>query len=118
MKVDATFPDGRQQEMIWIKDWDFNWQDAYQYKIPIFMPASTVVKAVGHFDNSAANSLNSNNPPKPIGWGEKTTDEMFIAFLGIIRAKDFTPEATSTSHSGDLDEPLPRHAAAHPRQKV
>ena len=99
MKVDAIFPDGRQQGMIWIKDWDFNWQDSYQYKIPIFMPAGTVVKAVGHFDNSASNPLNPNDPPKPIRWGEKTTDEMFIAFLGVIKAKDFTPKTTSTQRS-------------------
>ena len=63
------------------------------------MPAGTVVKAVGHFDNSASNPLNPNNPPKPIRWGEKTTDEMFIAFLGVIKAKDFTPKTTSTQRS-------------------
>ena len=102
MKVDAIFPDGRQQEMIWIRDWDFNWQDSYHYKTPIFMPMGTIVKAVGHFDNSAANPRNPNDPPKAIGWGEKTTDEMFIAFLGIIKAKNFIPENTSTQHNKRL----------------
>ena len=26
---------------------------------------------------------NPNNPPKPVSWGEQTTDEMCIAFVGF-----------------------------------
>jgi len=54
------------------------------------MPTGAIVKAVGHFDNSAGNSRNPNHSPRPIGWG-KTTDEMFIAFLDVIRATDYQP---------------------------
>src|SRR4051812_21877291 len=39
MKVWANFPDGKTQDLIWIKDWDFNWQDQYIYKKPIRIPA-------------------------------------------------------------------------------
>jgi hypothetical protein len=31
MKVTATLPDGTVKPIIWIKDWDFDWQDQYQY---------------------------------------------------------------------------------------
>jgi len=31
-----------------------------------------------------------------VTWGEKTTDEMFIAFLDVIEAKDFQPKEIST----------------------
>jgi hypothetical protein len=35
------------------------------------------------FDNSSNNLRNPNNPPQPVGWGEGTTDEMCLAFLGL-----------------------------------
>ena len=34
----VTFPDGSKQWLLWIKDWDFSWQDRYQYKQPIPLP--------------------------------------------------------------------------------
>jgi hypothetical protein len=36
-----------------------------------------------YYDNSAGNPRNPNDPPKPVSWGEATTDEMCIAFLGV-----------------------------------
>ena len=92
IRIEAAFPDDRRQDLIWIQDWDFNWQEVYHFRQPIFMPTGTIVKAVGHFDNSVDNPRNPNHPPQPIGWGEKTTDEMFIAFLDVIRATDYQPE--------------------------
>ena len=80
MKVVATMPDGRVEPMVWIKDWDFNWQGSYQFKQPMHLPAGTKVEVVSYFDNSSDNPNNPNSPPKPVGWGEKTTDEMCIAF--------------------------------------
>ena len=41
MKATATLPDGTTQPLLWIQDWDFNWQDRYIYKAP-------VVAAEGH----------------------------------------------------------------------
>ena len=32
MKATATLPDGSTQPLLWIQDWDFNWQDRYNYK--------------------------------------------------------------------------------------
>ena len=34
MKVFATLPDGTVDWLIWIKDWNFNWQDQYRYATP------------------------------------------------------------------------------------
>jgi hypothetical protein len=33
------------------------------------------------YDNTTENFRNPNVPPKPVSWGEATTDEMCIAFL-------------------------------------
>jgi hypothetical protein len=41
MKVTAVRPDGTVQPLIWIKDWDFNWQGSYQYHEPVSLPKGT-----------------------------------------------------------------------------
>jgi hypothetical protein len=74
-----------------------NWQDAYDYQKPIFLPQGTKVRLVSYFDNSANNPHNPNNPPKPVGWGEKTTDEMCIAFLYYVIASEYQPKVSSIS---------------------
>ena len=35
------------------------------------------------YDNSTGNPNNPNNPPKRVTWGEQTTDEMCVAFVGV-----------------------------------
>ena len=45
MKVTAYPPSGGEVPMIWIRDWDFNWQGAYRYRQPVSLPKGTVVKA-------------------------------------------------------------------------
>jgi mono/diheme cytochrome c family protein len=84
MKVWATFPDGHRQDLIWIKDWDFNWQDQYMYKEPIHLPVGTKVDMEFTYDNSTANERNPSNPPKRVTFGEQTTNEMAFTFLQIV----------------------------------
>ncbi|MEO8027672.1 MAG: ascorbate-dependent monooxygenase [Bryobacteraceae bacterium] len=81
MKVTATLPDGTVTPMIWIRDWDFNWQGQYVYRDPILFPKGTRFEVTAVYDNSTANPKNPSNPPKPVSWGEATTDEMCIAFI-------------------------------------
>ena len=91
MHLIATTPEGEAHELIWVKDWDFNWQDIYHYQAPLFLPAGTKINLVAHFDNSAANPANPHTPPIPVGWGEKTTDEMCIGFFYYVKADQFSP---------------------------
>ena len=41
MKAWATTPDGKTVPLIWIKDWDFNWQGQYFYKQPLRLPKAS-----------------------------------------------------------------------------
>jgi len=84
MKVTATLPDGSTKPMIWIKDWDFNWQGQYRFKQPMVLPAGTRIDMEAIFDNSKDNPRNPNDPPKLVHWGEQTTDEMAIVFLQCV----------------------------------
>jgi mono/diheme cytochrome c family protein len=81
MKVTATLPEGQVQPMIWIKDWNFNWQDQYQFAQPVRLPKGTRLDVSARYDNSDKNPLNPNTPPKIVTWGEQTPDEMFICFF-------------------------------------
>ena len=84
MKVNARFPDGTVMPLIWIKDWDFNWQGQYRYKEPIHLPKGTKVELEFTYDNSAGNPHNPSNPPVRVRFGEQTKDEMALAFLGLV----------------------------------
>ncbi len=81
MHVWAVTPEQKRIELIWLKDWDFNWQTDYSYREPIKLPKGTRVEMTALYDNSESNPRNPNRPPKKITWGEQTTDEMCIAFL-------------------------------------
>ena len=83
MHVSATLPTGQTQCLINIDDWDFNWQGMYRYNDPVAIPAGTKLSLEAFYDNSTNNLRNPNNPPQPVWWGEQTTDEMCIAFLGF-----------------------------------
>ncbi|MBX6314299.1 MAG: ascorbate-dependent monooxygenase [Isosphaeraceae bacterium] len=84
MKVVAETPDGRTVPMIWITDWDFNWQGQYLYQEPVRLPKGTVFKVDAYYDNSADNPRNPNKPPKLVTWGEQTTDEMCLCGVQVV----------------------------------
>jgi mono/diheme cytochrome c family protein len=83
MSVTATYADGTVQSLIRIDDWDFHWQGAYTYARPVPLPAGTRIDVVAVYDNSEANRRNPSKPPRDVGWGEGTTDEMCIAFIRV-----------------------------------
>ena len=76
MRLTATLPNGTKTELSRVDHYDFNWQTRYIYRQPVHLPKGTHVEVVSHYDNSTANLNNPNNPPKPVWWGEQTTNEM------------------------------------------
>jgi hypothetical protein len=84
MKVVAESPDGKTTPLIWIKDWDFNWQGQYRYASPIRLVKGSVVKLDAYYDNSADNPSNPSKPPKRVHWGEQTTDEMCLMAVQVV----------------------------------
>jgi hypothetical protein len=67
--------------LIWIKDWDFNWQSGYTFTSPIKLPKGTRVEMEYVYDNSEGNPRNPSHPPVRVAYGEQTTNEMGLAFL-------------------------------------
>lgn len=72
----ATLPDGTTQWLIYIRDWDFNWQEQYYYRKPLPLPKGTTLSMQYTYDNSAENSRNPQLPPRRVRWGPNSTDEM------------------------------------------
>jgi hypothetical protein len=82
-KVVAESPDGKTIPLIWIKDWDFNWQGQYQYKTPIRLAKGTIIKVDAYYDNSPSNPKRP-MPPQVITWGEQTTNEMCLLSVQVV----------------------------------
>ena len=83
MNVTLMLPDGTQQRLVNVPDWDFNRQSTYRYREPMKLPRGSTIKMTAIFDNSAANPRNPNHPPKYVGWGEQTTDEMGVVLFAF-----------------------------------
>ena len=72
----ASTPDGETIPLIKIENWDFNWQSTYLYKNLLKIPAGSVILVAATYDNTQTNNANPHNPPKDIGYGWNSTDEM------------------------------------------
>jgi peroxiredoxin len=87
IKVTLTPPKGNPQMIIAIKDWDYNWQEVYHFKEKVHVKAGTIIEVEAFYDNSANNPNNPNDPPRPVLFGEETTNEMCFVFIGATSDK-------------------------------
>ena len=66
-------------------------------------PLGTGLSLSARYDNSENNLRNPNNPPKAVGWGENTTDEMCIGFLSFtLDAENLSSRAVSPERAAEL----------------
>ena len=84
MKADAKLPNGTTVPLIWVRDWDFNWQGQYRYAEPVHLPKGTRIEMRYIYDNSSGNPHNPSSPPKRVTFGEQTTDEMALLFMQAV----------------------------------
>lgn len=75
MRATATLPDGTTKWLLWIRQWDFRWQDQYRYASPVALPAGTRLAMRITYDNSKGTSR--------VKWGPKSTDEMGAMWLEV-----------------------------------
>jgi peroxiredoxin len=76
----VLFPDGRQEVLLSVPQYDFNWQHTYRLQEPLHLPQGAVIQCVAHFDNSAANPANP-NPNKEVRWGDQAWNEMMTGYI-------------------------------------
>lgn len=85
MTFDATFPDGRQDILLTVANYNFEWQSSYRWKANTMQfPAETRIDCTAHFDNSTFNPFNP-DPTASVRHGLQTADEMMFGFLFFTR---------------------------------
>lgn len=108
-KYVAHWPDGRQETLLEVARWDFNWQTWYRLAEPIEIPEGTVLEAIAHYDNSADNAANP-DPTQAVRFGNETKDEMMIGFVDFVAAEGVRPRTAHETRTRELQ----RLAAAQP----
>ena len=99
VKYELEYPDGKMETLLWVPDYDFNWQFLYEYEEPLFVPAGSKLHMTWWFDNSAGNPFNP-DPTQDVVYGLATTDEMANARIyfapavrrGIVVGEEIPPE--------------------------
>lgn len=101
----AVFPDGREQLLLHIPRYDFDWQHSYIFKEPVLAPKGTRVELTMWWDNSAGNPDNP-DPDSWVFWGRPTTSEMGFGWMTMVPA---TPRhlVAGDPIPDDLPEPRP-----------
>jgi mono/diheme cytochrome c family protein len=78
----AIHPDGREEVLLDIPRYDFNWQTCYRPK-DLHVKAGTKIRATARFDNSKGNPANP-DPGKEVRFGPQTWEEMLIGYIDFI----------------------------------
>jgi hypothetical protein len=84
MKAFAVTPENDTIPLVWIKDWDYRWQDFYKPETMIKIPTCSIIHLFAVFDNTAENPVNSCNPPCLVRAGPNTSDEMMSLIIASI----------------------------------
>jgi mono/diheme cytochrome c family protein len=83
VKYTLVYPDGREELLLSVPRYDFNWQQTYTLAEPKFMPKGSKLVVTAHYDNSRGNRYNP-DPTATVRWGEQTWEEMLIGYYGTI----------------------------------
>ena len=104
IKITAHPPDGEPFSLLWINDWDFNWQSFYQYAEPVKLAGRDADRAGGGPRQLGRQLPQSQPPAACVQWGEQTTDEMSAAILQLTADRE--------ADLPKLDDPLRPRASA------
>jgi hypothetical protein len=81
MSFVAHFPDGRDETLLLVPNYSFDWQDSYRWPTGAQkFPAGTRVEVLAHYDNTKFNPYNP-DPTKPVRFSQQTDGEMMYGFL-------------------------------------
>jgi thiol-disulfide isomerase/thioredoxin len=86
MTFNAHYPDGKQETLLQIPNFNFEWQIGYVTPDKK-LPKGTEVEAVAHFDNSKFNPYNP-DATYTVPYGDQSYDEMFNGFVFFVHDED------------------------------
>jgi hypothetical protein len=89
MQVEAILPNGTNQIVSYVGNFNFNWMTNYIYDddaAPVF-PKGTIIHVSAWYDNTKANKFNP-DPDQWVGYGDRTVDEMAHAWMNVVYLDD------------------------------
>jgi hypothetical protein len=96
---DARFevqrPGQAAETLLFVPNYDFNWQLKYLLQDPVFVPKGTRLIITFHYDNSANNRSNP-DPNRTVRWGEPSEEEMMSGWIDYIQAPLNTTSGSPT----------------------
>jgi hypothetical protein len=83
MKYDVIYPDGKRETVLFVPNYNFNWQTLYKLEKPLVLPKGTKMIVTAHYDNSEKNKYNP-DPTKTVRFGDPTYDEMMVGYFDYV----------------------------------
>lgn len=100
LKWVIVYPDGREQTILDVPRFDFNWQIQYELEEPLHIPAGSKILGIGVYDNSPKNKWNP-SPNLEVYWSEQSWDEMYQPFTEYSVDSQSLSEITITKSRQD-----------------
>lgn len=111
-KLTAIYPNGKEEILINMPHYDFNWQREYIFKDLIDLPAGTKLVADYWYDNSknnkalfGANTKDRTSAEKEVVWGDQSFEEMLFTAIQF-RWKGETAKAPREDLQGQLEQSI------------
>ena len=90
----VVYPDGTEEMLLSVPNYDFNWQTTYVLAEPKFLPVGTKIIHTTWWDNSAQNPANP-DPTREVPWGQQSWDEMLFGAISLR----YLDEEESAAHN-------------------
>lgn len=105
------YPDGKEELLLSLPRYDFNWQRDYEFTEPVEVPAGSKLIAVNAYDNSSQNPANP-DPSGVITWGEQSHEEMLFTAISyrwkgetrVNQTPQYSKQLNDTRMFGMLDD--------------
>ncbi len=117
MMVEAILPDGTNQVISYVDNFNFNWMTNYIYAedaTPAF-PKGTIIHVTAFYDNTKANK-NNPDPDQWVGYGDRTVDEMAHAWMNVYYLTDAEYQDWLSKHGGKPGVPKPAQRTQQQQQ--
>ena len=119
-RYDAVHPDGRQETLLSVPWYEFDWQPMYYFNEPVKLSEGARIHCTGAFDNSSFNPRNP-DPDATVTFGEQSFEEMFIGYVCYsqpYRAEDFVPRDPNPDGWAGFGKPLTAETLAGTTWKI
>lgn len=95
-KFVAIYPDGKEEVLLSVPYYDFNWQTSYELAEPKLLPKGSRLVYSSTYDNSSQNKANP-DPTIEVRWGEQTWEEMLYGDVRFRYVDETTENQVTAS---------------------